>query len=237
MEVSGQQSLEAPAFLQLCLDDEVLEEFELRSPTVSLGASADCDIVIDGAVADGFHAVLSPRAGKLVVENAGGDGRTGAGPLRVVLSPGESLDIAGSYSMRLVAEPNGRPRPVEPPERPGAEVRVSRPALTGLGQAVRPAYLTLNTDKRETWIVRLDRPAITIGGARTADVRIGGWFTPASIAAVEQREDGSYLVVEPGREMEVDGRRIVDEARLIEGTRLRVRELNAVFHERVGIPH
>ena len=239
MEVSGQESLEARAYLQLCLEDELVEEFELRSPVVSLGGSEDCDIVLDGSAAADYQALLSPRAGKLVVEDAKTRGELASS---VVLSPGESLDIAGHYSVRLVAQPSGRPRPVESLRdasgAAGARLRVSGSVLANLGQAaVRPAYLTLNADKRETWIVRLDRPLVTIGGARTADIRVGGWFTPASIAAVEQRVDGSYLVVEPGREMEVDGRRIVDEARLSEGTRLRVRELSGVFHEQVGIPH
>jgi len=245
MDVSNQGSLKHSAFVQLCISGKIVEEFEIRSPVVSLGRSEDCDIVIDNVAISGFHAVLSQRGGKLLIEEADSSIGITAGGLKkpaVELEPGESVDIAGTYSMRLVRAPAGRATRIfrtraSSEDEQRSALLVDTATLARLSQGVSPAYLTLETDKRDTWILRLDTLSISIGGSRSADIRIGGWFTPASIAAVECRVDGYYLVVEPGREMEVDGRRIVDEARLTDGTRFRVRELGGVFHERAGIPH
>jgi hypothetical protein len=244
MDVSGQESSELPAFVQLCLSGKVVEEFELCAPVVSVGRSEECDIVIDHSAVAGFHALLSQKGDKLLIEDAAATvGIPDAGTRKPVeLGPGESVNIGGKYSMRLVQAPAGEARQISGSgfyldNVEQTDLVVDRNSLASISHSVRPAYLTLDADDRDTWIVRLDSPCVSIGGGRSADIRIGGWFTPASIAVVEWRDDGYYMVVEPGREMEVDGRRIVDETRLSEGTRFRVRELTGVFHEPLGIPH
>jgi len=237
--------LELTAFVQLCLGGKVVEEYEIRSPIVSVGRSSDCDIVIDNAAVSGFHAVLSQKEGRLLVEDAASTNGVMAEGVKkpaVELEPGQSVDIAGKYSVRLVNAPAGSAKKITGSRRvedgnQKATVLVDTKTLARLSQNVRPAYLTLVTDKRSTWILRLEKPSITLGGSRASDVRVGGWLTPACVAVIERREDACYLVVEPGREVEVDGRRVRDEARLSEGVRFRVLGLTGVFHEHSGIPH
>ena len=54
---------------------------------------------------------------------------------------------------------------------------------------------------------------------------------------LDRREDGYYLCVADGREIEVDGRRVNEDLLLQEGNRFRIRELSGVFHERAGARH
>ena len=115
MDLTGSQDLKRTAFVQLCLRGKVVEEYEIRSPVVSLGRDADCDIVVDNAAVSGFHAVLSQQNGKLLVEDpasANGVMPDGVRCRSVELTAGESVDIAGKYSLRLVAAPSGTARRV-----------------------------------------------------------------------------------------------------------------------------
>ena len=245
MDVSRQPPLELAAFVQLCLGGKVVEEYEIRSPVVSIGRSVDCDIVIDNAAVSGFHAVLSQKQGCLLVEDAAstnGVMRNGKKKPSVQLSPGESVDIAGKYSIRLVSRPTGvakqvrrRSDVVEGDQK--ATVLVETSTLARLSQNVRPAYLTLSTDGRRTWILRLEKPSVLIGASRSADVRVGGWFSPANVAEIERREDGYFLIIHDGRSVKVDGELTSGEIKLSEGTRFRTNQLSGVFHEPSGFPH
>ena len=245
MDVSRQPSLELTAFVQLCLGGEVVEEYEIRSPVVSIGRSSDCDIVIDNAAVSGFHAVLSQKQGCLLVEDAAStNGVMTRGKKRssVQLSPGESVDIAVKFSGRLVSSPTGVAKQirswsvvVEGDQK--ATVLVETSTLARLSQNVRPAYLTLSADGKRTWILRLEKPSIVIGASRSADVRVGGWFSPATIAEIERRDDGYFLIVHASRNLEVDGELTSGEIKLSEGTRFRTSQLSGVFHEPSGLPH
>jgi len=160
----------------------------------------------------------------------------------VELKPGEAVDIAGKYSMRLVTAPVGiatrvSSSAVTPEELLKETMLVDTATLAKLSQGVRPAYLTLSSDKRSTWVVRLDKTSLSIGGGRSADLRIGGLFTPGIVATIERKQDGYFLCVASGREVELDGRRVSGDLRLEEGNRFRVRELGGVFHERASTRH
>ncbi len=245
MEISRQRPLELTAFIQLCLGGKVVGEYEIHSPVVSVGRSTDCDIVIDNAAVSAFHAVLSQRDGKLLVEDAAstnGVMSDGFKKQAVELKPGEAVDIAGKYSIRLVTEPIGVATRVDAPKaidegQQHSTVLVDTATLAQLSQSARPAYLTLSSDKRNSWVVRLDKTTTTIGRGRDCDLRVGGLFTQAKVAVIEKRQDGYYLCIPEGREIELDGRRVNGELRLEEGNRLRVRELSGVFHERASARH
>ena len=212
---------------------------------MSVGRSSDCDIVIDNAAVSAFHAVLSQSNGKLLVEDAAstnGVMADGAKRRAVELKPGDSVDIAGKYAMRLVSAPAGSATRISSSTRLADEshketVLLDTTTLAKLSHGGRPAYLTLATEQRSTWIIRLEMPSISIGGARSSDIRLGGIFTPGNIATIDRREDGYYLCVADGREIEVDGRRVSEDLLLQEGNRFRIRELSEVFHERAGARH
>lgn len=242
MDVHAEQPLELTAFVQLCLNDRVVNEYELRSAVISVGRSPDCDITIDNAAVSSFHALLSQRDGKLFVEDAASTNGVlvnGAKTNSVELMPGESAQIAGKYSIRLVEVPEGVPtkvsssRPLDP-DIQKETVLVDTATLTKLSQGTRPAYLTLSLPDKASWICRLDKPSISIGRKRSCDIRIGGWFAPASIATIERRKDGYFLSVSPGRNVSLDGQAAVGEIALHEGSRLRIQDLCGVFHERTN---
>ena len=245
MEIPRQRPLELTAFVQLCLGGKVVGEYEIHSPVVSVGRSTDCDIVIDNAAVSAFHAVLSQRDGKVLVEDAAstnGVMSDGTKKQAVELKPGEAVDIAGKYAMRLVTAPLGVATRVDAPRaiddsQQRSTVLVDTATLAQLSQNIRPAYLTLSSEKRNSWVVRLDKATTSIGGARDCDIRVGGLFSPAKVVIIEKKQDGYYLCVADGREIELDGRRVKGELRLEEGNRLRVRELSGVFHERASARH
>lgn len=241
MDVQSQQPLELTAFVQLCLAGKVLREYEIRSPVISIGRSPDCDITIDNAAVSSFHAMVSQREGKLFVEDAASTNGVLFDDVKtttVELKLGESVDIAGKYSLRLIDAPVGIPIEISsqkslPEDVQKETVLVDTATLRKMSQSVRPAYLTLSLTNKPTWICRLDKPCISIGRKRSCEIRVGGWLSPALIATIERREDGYYLQVEPGCDVSVDGQSVAGEyRRLQEGDRLRFRKLGGVFHER-----
>jgi pSer/pThr/pTyr-binding forkhead associated (FHA) protein len=247
-ETQTETPLELTAFIQLCLNDEVLAEYEVRAPVISIGRSPECDIVIDNAAVSAFHAILSQVDGKLFVEDAAstnGVMTDGVKTHAVELAPGESVQIAGKYSLRLVDAPTrttteasgknaseSAVAPIAPIE--GATILVSTTTLAKMSQSTRPAYLTLSQPGQPSWIVRIEKSAISIGRKRSCDIRVGGWFAPATLATVERRNDGFYLATTHTNAVVVDGENVNGECRLEEGSRIQLGNVSGVFHERTN---
>ena len=99
MDVQNSHALELTAFVQLCFNDQVLDEYEICAPVMSIGRNVDCDIVIDNAAVSSFHALLSQKDGKLFVEDAASTNGVMADGIKksvAELAPGESVQIAGN---------------------------------------------------------------------------------------------------------------------------------------------
>ena len=242
MDIESQRSLELTTFVQLCLNGNVLEEYEIRSPVISIGRSPDCDITIDNAAVSSFHALMSQRDGKLFVEDAASTNGVlvdGAKAQTVVLTPGESVQIGGKYSLRLVAAPIGVPSQISSTRASLDDIQkdtllVDTSTLAKLSGSMRPAYLTVSLHDRATWVCLLDKSSVAIGRKRSCQIRVGGWFAPATVATIERRENGYFLKVPPGRDIELDGRSVSGEQRLQEGSRIGIQDLCMVFHERTN---
>ncbi len=243
MDIPRQASLELTAFVQLCLNGKVLEEYEIRSPVISIGRSPDCDITIDNAAISWRHALLKQRDGKLFVEDASSTNGllvNGARKQTAELTPGESVQIAGKYSLSLINAPTGIATEVSSNQALHDDVQketllVDAATLSKLVQNAKSGYLTLSSPNRATWICRLDKPCTAIGRKRSCEIRVGGWTAPATIATIERNADGYYLKVVPGREVALDGQVVTGKHLLREGSRLRIEELSGVFHERVHV--
>ena len=240
------QEFELTAFVQVCFGDEVLDEYEVCSPVMSIGRNTDCDIVIDNAAVSAFHALLSQRDGKLFVEDAAstnGVMTDGVKKHAVELAPSESVQIAGKYSLRLINAPTRTPTGSQVKNKTpdqsvqGETMMVNTTTLTKMGQRSRPAYLTLSRPGYPSWIVRLEKSLTSIGRKRSSDVRVGGWFAPQSLATLERRDDGFYLATAKANQVFVDGAAVNDGRRLEEGDRIELRGVTGVFHERTNLKH
>lgn len=246
MDIQSEKVLELTAFVQVCFNDKVLDEYEICSPVMSIGRNAECDIVIDNAAVSSFHALLSQKDGKLFVEDAASTNGVmvdGAKKYTVELAEGESVQIAGKYSLRLISAPTRTPTGTtakkkssdQPNE--GETMIVNTTTLVRMGQSTRPAYLTLSRPGRPSWIIRLEKSSTSIGRKRSNDVRVGGWFSPATLATVERREDGFYLTVLKVNQVSIDGESVNDDCRLEEGNRINLSGVTGVFHERTNLKH
>ena len=242
MDLQNSQALELTAFVQLCFKDNVLDEYEVCSPVMSIGRNVECDIVIDNAAVSSFHALLSQKDGKLFIEDAASTNGVMTDGIKrsvVELAPGESVQIAGKYSLRLVSAPTRTPAKEKKPDQPseGETMIVNTTTLAKMGQSTRPAYLTLSRPGRPSWIVRLEKSSTSIGRKRSSDVHVGGWFSPATLASVERRDDGFYLTVLKANQVFIDGESVIEDCRLEEGDRIELSGVTGVFHERTNLRH
>lgn len=242
MEARNETPFELTAFIQLCFNDEVLEEYEVRAPILSIGRSPECDIVIANPAVSAFHAMVSQVDGKLFIEDAAstnGVMTDGVKTHAVELEPGESVQIAGKYSLRLVNAPTRTSTEVIPKTAvlnttQGETMFVNTSTLTRMAQKSRPAYLTLSKPRHPAWIVRLEKSALTIGRKRSSDIRVGGWFWRGTLATVERRDDGFYVATAGSKAVTVDGEAVIGECRLHEGSRIDLGGISGVFHERTN---
>ncbi|MBV1907657.1 MAG: FHA domain-containing protein [Pseudomonadales bacterium] len=243
MDVPSQKALELSAFVQLCLNDKVLDEYEIRTTSISIGRGTECDIIIDNPGVSLFHAMLSFREGKLLVEDAASTNGVIADGVKITgveLKRGESVQIAGKYTLRLIDAPT-RVTTETDAKSTGNDVQnetvmVSTSTLNRMGQATRPAYLTVSQPSQASWICRLDKSSVSIGRKRSCNIRVGGWFAPREAARVDRRDDGFYLVV-CASNVKVNGKPVRDTLRLKEGHRIQIDSLRGVFHERSNLNH
>ena len=202
MDVQSQQPLVLTVFVQLCLAGKVLEEYEIRSPVVSLGRSSDCDITIDNVAVSSFHALLSQRDGKLFIEDAASTNGVmfeNSKITTVELRSGESVDIAGKYSLRMVEVPEGAP----------TRVSAKNPSPEDQQKETIPVDTSTLNIRVGGWL----SPALIA----TIECREGGYYL--------QVEPGCDVSVD---DRSVPG----EYRRLQEGSRLRFKKLGGVFHER-----
>ena len=157
------------------------------------------------------------------------------------LELGESVQIAGKYSLRLFSAPTRTPTKTPAKDKESDQLKVGETmivnttTLTRVGQSTRPAYLTLSRPGRPSWIIRLEKSSTSIGRKRSSDIRVGGWFSPAMLATVERRDDGFYLAVHKSNQVFMDGESVNDEHRLEEGDRVQLLDVTGVFHERTNL--
>ena len=185
--------------------------------------------------------MLSYRNGKLRVDDAAstnGIMSDGTKSNTIELYPGDSVQIAGKYSLRLVEAPSGfmpsaTPKQSASPHEVQAETMlVDTTMLSSMGQNVRPAFVTLSQAGRSSWVVRLENSSTSIG--RKGDIRVGGMLAPAQIAKIERREDGFYLVADKPALVTLGGEALIEPRRLREGERFQVKDMIGVFHERAN---
>lgn len=233
--------LELTGFVQLCLNEKILEEHEIRNSVLSIGRSPECDIVIDNAAVSAFHALLSYRQGKLSVEDAASTNgilADGSKASSFELNSGESVQIAGKYSLRLVEAPSSTASSVKLKQSTSSHeiqaetMLVNTTMLSKMGQNTRPAYLTMTQTGKPSWIVRLDKSCTSIG--RKGDIRVGGMLTSSQIASIERREDGFYLIAAKPDQVAVAGKTLTEAHRFDEGDRFQVKDVIGVFHERAN---
>ena len=75
----------------------------------------------------------------------------------------------------------------------------------------------------------LDRASFAIGKDPMSDLVVRGWFVPRSIATIERRVDGYYLVPGKRGQVELNGHRVEVETRLEHGDQLLIRRTSIQF--------
>ena len=242
MDASKSPSLTLNSFVQLCFDESVVAEYEINAARLTIGRHSNCDILIDNAAVSGLHAFLIQEKGKFYVKDAmskNGVMVNGKKAELIELTPDQYVSISGKYSLKLVSVPTRHPRPKsssttskQPP--PAETMMVSTSIMAKMGQRIRPAYLTMSQPKGGSWILRLDKPEVTIGRSRNNDIRTGGWFTPSQLARIRRGDDGFYVESNHVGSVTVNGEQAKGQHLLKEGDRLKMGRAAGVFHERNG---
>jgi pSer/pThr/pTyr-binding forkhead associated (FHA) protein len=241
MDTSKIRSLSLNSFVHLSFAEDVIAEYEIDAPRLTVGRHPDCDIIVDNAGISGLHAFLIQQQGRFYVKDAmSKNGLMLNGEKRelIELCLNQRVDIGGKYALELVKAPSQTISPVtgntaKLEATPAETMMVSASMMAKMaqmGQQVRPAYLIMAKTKGGSWILRLDKLVVTVGRAKTCDIRTGGWFAPAQLASIERGVDGFWLTSAGSNRVTVNDNPVQDRLALKEGDRLQLGRETGVFH-------
>ncbi len=77
----------------------------------------------------------------------------------------------------------------------------------------------------------LSKPSFKIGKDPLSDLVVRGWFLPKTIASIERKADGHYLVPGRGGKVRLNGERVTHPVKLQAGDNMLIRYLDIVFVE------
>lgn len=231
--------------LKLMFERTVLREIPLGTDTVTIGRLPHNTVVLDNPAVSGSHAEVRPDGNGYAVQDLDSLNGTFWNEQRVTrhgLRPGDVV-LIGKHS--LVFVPDSAPTAVPPPaaaapgstaanatvfldtkanrERLARQAEAAEAAGRQAAPAVAPkqAYLEVISGASEPGEHPLEAQTTVIGKAATAQIRLRGWFKPAT-AAVVTRAGSRYVLSRVRGRVRINGLSIEGERDLKNGDLVQV---------------
>lgn len=227
----------------LMLKDSIISETMLDTTLVTVGRSASNDIVVDNPAVSSFHARFVSNNGVCTLEDLNSTNGTYVNEQRVsriALSNNDSI-MVGTHTL-LFSDPRleDDPDATQVAGGPVIEKTVMMPtqAASGGDPATPLAPAPENVSGRMTVIAgptenrenELVGRLLTIGKAKTAAIRLKGFFAPREAAHIHKGKDGYYLSPANGRKVYVNGTLIEGRTLLAHGDTVEVWKVTMQFH-------
>lgn len=227
-------------YINVYLHGVLQEQVALTKEVTTIGRSEDNDIHIDNPGVSTHHAMIVREGDAYYVMDAKSKNGTlvnGKPVDRKKLEYGDLIAIL-KHTFKLTplavqdepgkAQATHGKRPAESARTIDMDVSQLDKLLKQHGPVSRGYLLVRNRDGSQRKRP-LDRASFAIGKDPMSDLVVRGWFVPRSIATVERRVDGYYLVPSRRGQVELNGRRVDHENRLDHGDRLKIRRTEIQF--------
>ena len=211
------------AYLRLYLGDSLLQQWKIESDRVTIGRSRKNDIVLGAPGVSKHHAIITRQGHNVEIvdlDSANGVFVNGTRIRRQVLKYWDEIQIV-NFVVKFMAAAR----------LPGEQLGTDLASLEQSPEATREFDITsvgdlarLRKDSRVPHLagrngtkmgpVTVDTVNFSIGSGKKCDMRIKGWFVPKTVAYIQRRTNGFFLLRNSRGKIAVNERKIHREVEL-----------------------
>ena len=231
------------AYLRIFMGDTLLEQRELSSDRVTIGRSADNDVVLRSHGVSKHHAIIERHGDAFVlIDNDSANGVFVAGKRvkRHQLRYWDDIQVF-DFVLKFMAAARLKGEEAGVPDWSGEraeqdatmEVDISTLGdLAKLRKRIRVPSVTLVNGDGSPTRYPLDKVNFTIGSSADCDLTTHGMLAPRLAARIQRRNDGCYLMPALRGKVLVNGHRIRRPVMLKDADDLKIRGLQMTFYFR-----
>ena len=226
-------------YIDVYFNGVLKEQVALRKELTTIGRSKDNDIQIDNPGVSAHHARIAQEGELYFIEDANSTNGTnvnGEPVSRRQLEYGDMITIL-KHTLKLsplaLQAETGKPMNHNSNAvNGGGTVDIDVSHLDKLLEQQNPvngAYLRIHNKDGRQRKRPLTKPTFTIGKDPLSDLVIRGWFAPRSVACIDRRVDGYYLVPGKRGQVQLNGNQVHNEVKLNDGDNLSARHIAIQF--------
>ena len=229
--------------MRIYLNDVLMDRVELNKDQMTIGRSADSDIVLDNAGVSSHHALIQKEAGGYVI--ADNDSSNG------VFVNGDKVDqhrleyrdeiqiynyvlkYMASRGLHGIADPDVA-QDGDLSQDGTMEVNIADVKdLLKLREKKKTAYVELLDAKGNQSRFMLKEQNFKIGRSKECDIRTSGWLSFGLAAEIQRNTDGYYRLPQGWGRVMRNEEPLTQPAKIMDGDCLRVKNLSMRFFHRV----
>jgi pSer/pThr/pTyr-binding forkhead associated (FHA) protein len=226
-------------YIDVYFNGVLKEQVALKNALTTIGRNQDNDIQIDNSGVSAHHARIVQEGESYFIEDTNSTNGTNVNGEPVSRRKLEYGDMISVFKHTLKFSPLAREVDAEKPM--GQDLK----AVDGAGTVdidvsqleqlleqqnqVNGAYLRIQNKDGQPRKRPLSKPTFTIGKDPLSDLVVKGWFVPKSVACIDRRVDGYYLVPGKRGQVQLNGNRVKNEVKLKHGDSLSSRRVGIEF--------
>lgn len=226
-------------YIDVYFNGVLKEQVALRNEITTIGRSEDNDIQVDNPGVSAHHARIVQEGQYYFIEDTNSTNGTninGEPVSRRQLEYGDMISILKhtlKFSPLALKEETGNPMSHNTNIADGAgtiDIDVSHlDKLLDQQSLVNGAHLRIHNKDGRQRKRPLTKSTFTIGKDPLSDLVVRGWFVPRSVACIDRRVDGYYLVPGKRGQLQLNGSRVRNEVKLKDGDSLSSRRIAIQF--------
>ena len=230
-------------YIRVYLNNVLMDQVELNKDQLTIGRSADSDIVLDNAGVSSHHAVIQKEAGGYVIADNGSSNGVFVNGKKIDQHTLEYRDEIQIYNYVLkymasrglhgIADPDIA-QDGDMSQTGTMEVNISDVQdLLKLREKKKTAYVELVDAKGNLSRFLLKEQKSKIGRSKDCDIRTSGWLSFGLAAEIQRNTDGYHLLPQKWGRVMRNEEPLTRSVKLMDGDYLRVRNLSMRFFHRV----
>lgn len=234
------------ARLILMFNKQVVKEYSLQKESVTIGRNEDNTITVDNLAVSGYHARIDAAGSDYILTDLQSTNGTFVNDNKVVshkLSHGDNVAI-GKHIILFVgtgqeASIPGSGKKMDMDKTMMLDTAKQKELLAKQKGAMAAAQKTkkigvisfIEGSDRED--IELTKKLTKIGKADTSEIRLSGFFMPATAATISRRPSG-YVITTMGGKLKVNGEVLRDNAPLKEFDTIEIGKIKMQFYQKTS---
>ena len=231
------------SYMRIYLNDVLMDQVEMNKDEMTIGRSADSDIVLDNAGVSSHHAWLQKEAGGYVIDDNNSSNGVFVNGKKIGQHRLEYRDEIQIYNYVLkymasrglhgIADPDIA-QDGDQSQTGTMEVNISDvQELLKLREKKKTAYVEVLDAKGNQSRCLLKEQNLRIGRSKDCDIRTSGWLSFGLAAEIQRDTDGYRLLPQRWGRVMRNEEPLTQPVKLMDGDSLRVNNLSMRFFHRM----